>query len=74
MAVEVRIAKCLLRDRRIAAGYSQEHLAKLAGVSTSRISEYESAIKDVHLSTAMKFCAIFDCTIHELFTFEVTRN
>lgn len=73
MAVEVRITRCLLRDRRLAAGYTQDQLAKLAGVSKSRISEYESEAKDVHITTAMKFCVIFDCSIMDLFEFDVRR-
>jgi DNA-binding XRE family transcriptional regulator len=74
MAVEVRITRCLLRDRRLAAGYTQEQLAQMVGVTKPRISEYESEIKDVHITTAMKFCVIFGCNIEELFTFEIIRE
>lgn len=73
MPVEVRVSKCLLRDRRLAAGYTQEQLAKLAGVSKNRISEYERQTIDVHLSTAVKFCIIFDCSINDLFEFDIRR-
>lgn len=74
MAVEVRVTKCKLRDRRLSAGYTQEQLARLAGVAKARISEYESEPKDVHISTAIKFCVIFNCTLDDLFEFEIIRN
>lgn len=74
MAVEVRIVKCKLRDRRLAAGYTQDQLAKLVGVTKSRISEYESELKDVHITTAIKFCVALNCNINDIFTFEIIRN
>jgi putative transcriptional regulator len=74
MSIEVRITKCKLRDRRLAAGYTQMQLAHLAGINKARISEYERGPKDVHLSTAIKFCIILNCNIDDLFEFEVIRK
>jgi DNA-binding XRE family transcriptional regulator len=74
MAVEVRVTKCKLRDLRLAAGYTQEQLARLAGVAKARISEYEKEPIDVHISTAIKFCIIFNCSLDDLFEFDIRRT
>lgn len=74
MSIEVRITKCKLRDLRLSAGYTQDQLGKMVGVPKSRIYEYEKEPKDVHISTAMKFCVIFNCQITDLFEFKIVRD
>jgi DNA-binding XRE family transcriptional regulator len=74
MAVEVSLTRCLLRDRREAAGYTQEQLAILAGISSSRIGEYENGLIDMKLTTALKFCVIFNCSIFDLYEYEINRK
>jgi len=74
MTVEVRIKRCLLRDRRKRAGLSQQQVAELLGVSKSRISEYENSEINMSILTAKKLAVICGCDISDLFIFEISRK
>lgn len=74
MTVEVLIRKSLLRDRRIAAGYTQEQLARMIGVSKTRISEYENEPINMTITTAKKLAVACNCEVDELFDFTIGRR
>lgn len=72
MTAEVRIKRCLLRDRRRRAGLTQQQVAERLGVSKSRISEYENSEINMSIITAKKLAVICGCDINELFIFEIS--
>jgi putative transcriptional regulator len=61
------IAKNLLKEKRQKAGYSQEKLAELAGVSRQTIISIESGRYVPSLELALKFAQIFKCKVEDLF-------
>lgn len=73
MAFEVRVIKCLLRDRRLSAGLTQEQLAEIIGVQKSRISEYENGKRNMSVITAKKIAVACGCGIEDLYVFDIIR-
>lgn len=59
-----------LRHYRIKAGYTQNALAKEAGISQSHISEIESGVKRVGLDISRKLARVLGCTIDDLISDE----
>ncbi len=72
--VSVSINRCLLRDRRLQAGYTQKQLARYAGVSYSRISEYENGAKNMSTLTLKKFAYILDCSMDDIYEFNIVDS
>lgn len=75
MALEIRILRCNLRYWRQKAGYTQDELARLAGVSSgTRISEYERLEKTMSLNTALKLVYVCRCKLDDLYDYEIIRR
>lgn len=74
MAIEVTLTRCHLRDLREAAGYTKVQLADIVGTYKQRIDEHEKKVVNMHLDTALKYCAALNCTLDELFEYEVRRK
>ncbi|MDQ0154969.1 helix-turn-helix domain-containing protein [Robertmurraya andreesenii] len=71
MAVEVTITNCLLRDRRLAADLTQEELARIIGISKSRVSEYENMERIMSFTTLIKFAYVLNCGMDELYKYKI---
>ena len=56
-----------IKERRTAAGQTQEDLAGLAGVSRQSIISIERGRYVPSLALALRFARIFDCATDELF-------
>lgn len=74
MALDVSIKCCNLRYWRQKAGYTQKELAKLAGISDSRISEYEREERYMTFITAAKIAYLCQCSIDDLYEIEIRRR
>jgi putative transcriptional regulator len=61
------IGKNELKERRRKAGYSQETLAELAGVSRQTIISIESGRYVPSLELALKFARLFKCRVEDMF-------
>lgn len=59
-----------LRVLRIVRGYSQEELARMVGVSTASVVNWESGDNTPSLSNIVKLADIFGCTLEELVSTE----
>lgn len=57
-----------LRERRTAAGLSQEALGKVSGMHFTEISRLERAQRDPRLGTIVKLARALDTTSSELLT------
>ncbi|OFS93308.1 transcriptional regulator [Stenotrophomonas sp. HMSC10F06] len=55
-----------LRDRRLAAGYSQEGFADLIGMHRTYYSAIERGEKNLQLDTLQKVCVGLDCKAWEV--------
>ena len=57
-----------LRDRRTKAGWSQEEVARRAGLSLNHYKLLEiGGLHDPRLGTAQRLAEVFGCTVDELF-------
>ena len=54
------------KEKRIAAGYTQETVAKLLGVSTAAVCLYEKGRADPPVATLHKMAALYRCTLDDL--------
>jgi putative transcriptional regulator len=61
------IGKNELKERRLKAGYSQERLAELAGVSRQTIISIEGGRYVPSLELALKIARLFKCRVEDLF-------
>jgi len=59
----------ILKARRVMAGLTQSQLAKMAGVTESSISYYESGDRIPVVKTADKLAQALGCTLNDLFEF-----
>ncbi|WP_374765148.1 helix-turn-helix transcriptional regulator [Yunchengibacter salinarum] len=59
--------KNTLSDLRAGQGWSQRHLADLAGVSRQTINALEKGKYDPSLPLAFRLAGIFQCRIEDLF-------
>lgn len=64
------VGKCLIRDRRLAKGWTQLQLEEKSGVRTPDISAYENEVEIPMLPKAKAIAYALDCTIDELFEWE----
>lgn len=72
--VGVSIKRCLLRDRRLQSGFTQEQLARLMNVSATRISEYENGKRSMNVLTLKKIAYILNCSMDDIYEFTITRS
>ena len=54
------------REKRIEAGYTQEAVAKLLGISNSAVCLYEKGRADPSVETLHKMAVLYRCTLDEL--------
>ena len=54
------------REKRIEAGYTQEAVAKLLGISNSVVCLYEKGRADPTVETLHKMAVLYRCTLDEL--------
>lgn len=54
------------REKRIEAGYTQEAVAKLLGISNSSVCLYEKGRTDPPVETLHKMAVLYRCTLDEL--------
>lgn len=59
-----------LRERRIAAGWSQDELAAKAGLSRPAVSAIETSRVVPSVAAALALAAVFGCTVEDLFRCE----
>lgn len=57
-----------VRDRRVQAGWSQAHLAELAGVTRLTVISIEKGRFDPSLPLAFRLAAVFHVPLEELFS------
>lgn len=70
--LEVTFTKCSLRDLRLKAGYTQEQLAKLAGITrASTISDYERMVEIMSHKRLIIFSHILNCSINDIYDYTV---
>lgn len=62
--------KPLVRDRRLAAGLTQEQLAQRLHVSRQTVISIESGRYSPSLTLAHKLAQVFGCRIEDLFEFD----
>ncbi len=60
----------LVRARRLAAGFTQEHLAQCLGVSRQTVISIETGRYSPSLALAHKLAQVFGCRIEDLFAFD----
>lgn len=60
----------LVRARRLAAGFTQEHLAQRLGVSRQTVISIETGRYCPSLILAHKLAQVFGCRIEDLFDFD----
>lgn len=63
-----------IRDRRTAAGLTQEELSERLGVSRQTVISLESGRYNPSLVLAHKLAQLFGCGIDDLFIFEGEEN
>lgn len=59
--------KITLKAARVNAGYTQEEVAKLMGVSTLTIGKWETNSDVLKLKNAKKLCEIYKKNINDIF-------
>ena len=57
-----------IKEKRIAAGMSQEQLAEASGVTRASISRYENGERRPNVWTAIKIARALRCTVEDLLT------
>lgn len=57
-----------IKEKRIAAGMSQEQLAEASGVTRASISRYENGERRPNAWTAIKIARALRCTVEDLLT------
>ncbi|WP_298126821.1 helix-turn-helix domain-containing protein [uncultured Clostridium sp.] len=62
--------KLKIKESRLAAGYSQAHMASLLHISKSYYSDLENGKYPIKLSTLCKIGEVLDIDVHELFITE----
>lgn len=63
------VGRCLLRDRRLAKGWTQLQLEEHSGVRAPHISDYENEIEIPKLHTLKALAYALDCNIDDLYEF-----
>lgn len=74
MALDVTIKRCNLRYWRQKAGYTQRELAVLAGVRESTVSDIERLESEPKITTAIKLATLCNCTLDDLYEFDIRRR
>lgn len=59
-----------IREYRRKLGWTQEHLAKVIGVSKNTISAYELGVFEPRLEHVYNLCVVFQCDFFDLFYYE----
>ena len=59
----MRDYKALIRQKRQEKGISQNHLAKLVGISQPYMNQIETGVRNPTLPTLMKICEILDISL-----------
>lgn len=59
----MRDYKALIRRKRQEKGISQNHLAKLVGISQPYMNQIETGVRNPTLPTLMKICEILDISL-----------
>jgi putative transcriptional regulator len=63
-----------VRERRKAAGLTQEELSRICGVSRQTIIAVERRLHEPTLSLALRLATALDTTVDELFALEITAT
>lgn len=56
-----------MKERRIAAGFTQEEVALKLNISQEVISQYETGARSIKLETAKEMAELYECKVDDFF-------